>query len=113
MYYQFKRMFIGTLAEDQKNIKIDHGEILCVMLGENAVIDLLSGTIYDCRKDNNYLEIPNGVTYVNSLCEHFPKGFSKYIFKKETLINLALALNNTWARIELPSKDIVKVKRIG
>lgn len=114
MYYQFNRLFIGTLAENQNNAKIDHGEILCVKLGKSAVVDLLSGAIYDYMEDGDNIRFVNGVTYVNSLLsEHFPKEFSKYIFKKETLIKLALMLNNTWTRIEVPCEEHVKIKRIG
>ncbi|MDD2203489.1 MAG: hypothetical protein PHT75_02370 [Bacilli bacterium] len=115
MNYQFEKIFIGTLVENEtENMSrcvVYQGDILCTVSKDNVVRDLINGNLYDYLGFENHRSALNGTTYVYSLSEAFPKDFKSNILSKATLIELARELNANGRSIKLPEQEFVKTKR--
>jgi len=115
MNYQFEKIFIGTLAENEtenmSHCVIYQGDILCTVSKDNVARDLLNGGFYDYLGIENHRSAPNGKTYIYSLSEAFPKDFKTNMLSRNTLIELAYELNKDGHSIQIPTEELVKVKR--
>jgi|LSQX01.3.fsa_nt_gb hypothetical protein len=115
MNYQFEKIYLGTVAENEKEQNMHlvayHEDIICIMSKDKVVLNLLNGEFYDYLGQDNHREALYGQKYVYGLQEIRLADFRENIFTRKTLINVALKLNSQGFKINIPEKDMVKVKR--
>lgn len=115
MDYRFKKLFVGTLAENEKE-NMNHcvlyqGDILCTLGKDNVVFDVLNGNMYDYVGFENHREVPNGSLYIYNLSGDFPEEFGYNIISKKRLVSLAETLNANGSCIKIPEEEKAMVKR--
>ena len=116
MNYRFRKLYIGTLAENEKegmsHCVVYQGDILCTKDKNNMLFDIINGNTYDYADFGSHREVPNGRLYVYGLSEDFPQEFGYNIISRKRLIELAGVLNDTGSCIKIPENETVKVKRM-